>query len=114
MKESEETLDTHVGSRDNRAIPEFLASVENIRDRANFFQSAVLKLTCKGDWDTLGALLEYGESDKENLGVQWKNVGEDQEKTPEVQWMKEEEEGRKNPIIIASEQASCLLYFLHK
>ena len=110
MKESEETLDKHVGSRDNRAIPEFLASVENIDDRAKLFRSAVLKLTCNNDWDTLDAVLKYGEGDKKNLGVQWITVGEEKEKTPEVQWMKDE--GRKNPIIIASEQASFLLLYL--
>ena len=57
LKEAEETLDKHVGSRDNSAIPEFLASVEDINDRAQLFQSAVLKLTCNDDWDTLGAVI---------------------------------------------------------
>ena len=109
LKESEETLDKHVDSRDNKAILKFLASVENIRDRADLFQSAVLKLTCNGDWDTLGAVLKDGETDKENLMKnQWINVGEDKEKTPEDK--EKTPEGRTNPIIIASEQASCLLF----
>ena len=103
MKESEDTLDKHVDSRDNKAIPDFLASVKDIGDRADLFRSAVLKLTCKNDWDTLGAVLEYGK--QENLGVQWMTAEEYKEKTPEVQ-DDEEEEGRKNPIIIASEQVS--------
>ena len=106
LKEAEETLDKHVGSRDNSAIPDFLASVDDITARAQLFQSAVLKLTCNDDWDTLEAVLKYGESDKENLGVQWMKVGEDMQKTPaEDQWMKEE--GRMNPINIASEHVSC-------
>ena len=103
LKESEETLDKHVDSRDNSAIPKFLASVENIIDRALLFQSAVLKLTCNDDWDTLGAVLKYGESDKENLDVQWIKVEEDNANTREVPCMKKE--GRRNPLIVASEQA---------
>ena len=109
LKKAEETLDNHVDSRDNSAIPEFLANVEDVNDRAYLFQSAVLKLTCNNDWDTLGAVLKDGETDKENLMKnQWINVGEDKEKTPEDK--EKTPEGRTNPIIIASEQASCLLF----
>ena len=105
LKKAEETLDNHVDSRDNSAIPEFLANVEDVNDRAYLFQSAVLKLTCNNDWDTLGAVLKYGESDKENLDVQWIKVEEDNANTREVPCMKKE--GRRNPLIVASEQASC-------
>ena len=105
LKKAEETLDKHVDSRDNSAIPEFLANVEDVNDRAYLFQSAVLKLTCNNDWDTLGAVLKYGESDKENLDVQWIKVEEDN--TRKVPCMKEE--GRRNPLIVASEQASFVV-----
>ena len=102
LKESEETLGKHVESRDNTTILEFLDNVKDIENRAYLFQSAVLKLTCNNDEDTLGAVLDYGKEKK--LDVQWINVEEGQEKNPGFQWMKEE--GRRNPIIVASEQAS--------
>ena len=106
LKESEETLGKHVESRDNTTILEFLDNVEDIKDRALLFQSAVLKLTCNNDEDTLGAVLDYGKEKK--LDVPWIEVEYGKEKTPDFQFLKEE--GRRNPIIVASEQASTLLH----
>lgn len=102
LKESEETLSQHVQSRDNTTILEFLDNVKDIDDRAYLFQSAVLKLTCNNDEDTLGAVLDYGKEKK--LDVKWIEVDEGKKKCQDYQWLKEE--GRRNPIIVASEQAS--------
>ena len=102
LKESEETLGKHVESRDNTTILEFLDNVKDIENRVHLFQSAVLKLTCNNDEDTLGAVLEYGREKK--LDVQWITVEEGKKKNPDFQWMRDE--GRRNPIIVASEQAS--------
>ena len=104
LKESEETLGKHVESRDNTTIVEFLDNVKDIENRTHLFQSAVLKLTCNNDRDTLGAVLDYGK--EKNLGVQWIKVEEGKEKNPDFQWMRDE--GRRNPIIVASEQASII------
>ena len=104
LKESEETLGKHVESRDNTTIIEFLENVKDIENRTHLFQSAVLKLTCNNDRDTLGAVLDYGK--EKNLDVQWIKVEEGKEKNPDFQWMRDE--GRRNPIIVASEQASII------
>ena len=104
LKESEETLGKHVESRDNTTILEFLDNVNDIENRVHLFQSAVLKLTCNNDEDTLGAVLDYGKEKK--LDVQWITVEEGKEKNPDFQWMRDE--GRRNPIIVASEQASII------
>ena len=121
LKESEEKLAQHVKSRDNTTILEFLDNV-NDNDRASLFQSAVLKLTCNNDADTLGAVLDYGkektldvqwtEDDKgkeKKLDVQWTEVDEGKKKSQDFEeWLKEE--GRRNPIMVASEQASFSSY----
>ena len=112
LKESEDRLRLaeHVESRDNAAILDFLKNVEDINDRASLFQSAVLKLTCNNDAETLGAVLDYGK--KNELDVDWTKVkvtvDKGKMKAEDFQWM--EEEGRGNPIIVASEQASFLSY----
>merc|ERR1719500_2165600 len=101
LKESEETLSQHVQSRDNTTILEFLDNVKDINDRASLFQLAVLKLTCNNDADTLGAVLDYGKEKK--LDVQWTEVDEGKKKSQDFEeWLKEE--GRRNPIMVASEQ----------
>ena len=109
LKESEKALDDLVGSRDNTKIREFLVNA-NEDIRASLFESAVLKLTCNNDADTLGAVLDYGK--KNELDVDWTKVkvtvDKGKMKAEDFQWM--EEEGRGNPIIVASEQASFLSY----
>ena len=123
LKESEDRLRLaeHVESRDNAAILDFLKNVEDINDRASLFQSAVLKLTCNNDAETLGAVLDYGKDFKE-LKVQWTEIeiDKDKKKSKDFEWLKKElsgEEGQgkgkeraRNPIIVASEQASFSSY----
>ena len=123
LKESEDRLRLaeHVESRDNAAILDFLKNVEDINDRASLFQSAVLKLTCNNDAETLGAVLDYGKDFKE-LNVQWTEIeiDKDKKKSKDFEWLKKElsgEEGQgkgkeraRNPIIVASEQASFSSY----
>ena len=116
LKESEETLAEHVKSRDNAAILEFLKNVEDI-NRASLFQSAVLKLTCNNDAETLDAVLKYGKEKKLDGQLQWTKVkvevDKGKKKSQDFQWLKKElsgEEGKRNPIIVASEQASFSSY----
>ena len=109
LQESEKTLADHVEARDNAALLEFLKNA-NDDIRASLFQSAVLKLTCNNDAETLGAVLKYGKEKK--LDVKLMEADKCKKNSLDFQWL--EEEGRRNPIIIASEQASFSFYiFTH-
>merc|ERR1719458_730728 len=106
LKESEDRLRLaeHVESRDNAAILDFLKNVEDINDRASLFQSAVLKLTCNNDAETLDAVLKYGKEKELDGQLQWTKVevevDKGKKKSQDFQWLKKElsgEEGKRNP-----------------